>query len=88
MESDEGTGFSPFVFTYSPRMTLNVEKEQDLVPAMLQVEYLAAADGNLKQQCATSCLQQLGREDLSPIEQQCLAHCNRKLSAFYLGFYA
>ena len=64
-------------------MQLKVENDGDLVPAILQLEYLANTDGKLKQTCATQCLKDLASDDLSTIEQSCIAQCNRKLSVFY-----
>ena len=69
-------------------MQLKIETEDDMVPAMLQIEYISKTDGMLKQICADSCLPNLHSDDLSPIEQSCLAHCNRKLNVFFAAFYS
>ena len=52
MQSDQQTPFEPFLFTYSPNLQLKVENDGDIVPAVLQLEYLANTDGKLKQTCS------------------------------------
>jgi len=80
--------FEPFLFTLSPKMQLKVESENDVIPAMLQIEYLTQTDGKLKQMCADQCLPNLHSDDLSGLEESCLAHCNQKLNVFFGAFYA
>lgn len=80
--------FEPFLFSFSPTIQLRVQNEEEIVPAIMQIEYLAHTDTKLKKMCTDECLKDLGSDDLSPIEQTCLAQCTRKLSVFYNSFYA
>ena len=58
------------------------------MPAIQQIEYLANTDGKLKDMCSEKCLMHLETDELTPIEQQCLKQCNKKLNVFYGYFYA
>ena len=69
-------------------MQLSVNKEEDVIPAMVQVEYLSRTDGKMKQMCAEECLRDYNSSDLNMLEETCLAQCHRKLSIFYNSFYA
>ena len=57
------------MFTFNPKMQLKVESEEDMLPAMLQLEYLAATDGKMKTMCAAQCLHRMHEEELSNLEQ-------------------
>ena len=85
---EKQSSFEPFIFSFSPKMQLKVETENEIVPAMLQIEYLTRTDSMLKQICADSCLPNLHLDDLSAIEKSCLAQCNRKLNVFFAAFYS
>lgn len=65
-----------------------MEKENELVPAIMQIEYLAHTDSKLKKMCSDECLKDLGSDELSHLEQTCLAQCTRKLNVFYNSFYS
>ena len=41
------TGFNPFIFRLNGRMSLKVEREEDLTPAILQLEYYKTAEGKV-----------------------------------------
>ena len=69
-------------------MQLAIEHEDDMVPAMLQIEYLAGTDGKTKEMCSTECLKHLATDELTQLEQTCLAHCSAKLGSYYSAFYA
>ena len=76
------------MFTFNPKQQLKVESDSDMLPAMLQLEYLAATDGKMKTMCATQCLHRMHEEELSNLEQQCLAQCSQKLSVFFGSYFA
>ena len=70
MEANASTsnGFEPFLFSYRPDMQLKIQTEEEMVPAILQVEYLANTDGKLKTMCADECLKHLATDELTSLE--------------------
>ena len=79
---------SSAVFTPNIRTALKIEQQEDLMPALQQIEFLNYAQSKLFAKCSKHCLEKWDTDDLSTNEQECIKTCQTKLFSHYESFYA